>query len=87
MAYSVEDETYIACYGVWADDADDERFGDWATDSMRRMEGAASGIQLADENLINRPARFVIDANLARLDEVRAKWDPDGRFHPWLGRP
>ena len=87
MAYSVEDETYIACYGVWADPADDQRFGGWATDSMRAMEGAASGIQLADENLINRPARFVTDANITRLDEVRAKWDPGGRFHPWLGRP
>ena len=87
MAYSVEDETYIACYGVWADAGDDDRFAGWATDSMRAMEGSASGIQLADENLINRPARFVSDANLDRLDEVRAKWDPDGRFHPWLGRP
>ena len=54
---------------------------------MRAMEAAASGIQLADENLRNRPARFVTEANLARLDEVRAKWDPDGRFHSWLGRP
>ncbi|MCB0874788.1 MAG: FAD-binding oxidoreductase [Solirubrobacterales bacterium] len=87
MAYSVEDETYIACYGIWADPADDRRYGDWATDNMRAMEAAASGIQLADENLRNRPARFVTEANLARLDEVRAKWDPDGRFHSWLGRP
>ena len=87
MAYSVEDETYLACYGVWADAADDERFGAWATDCMRELEPHSSGIQLADENLINRPARFVADANLARLDELRSEWDPDGRFHPWLGRP
>jgi FAD/FMN-containing dehydrogenase len=87
MAYSVEDETYIACYGVWADPEDDVCFGDWATDRMRELEGSASGIQLADENLVNRPARFVTDTNLARLDELRAKWDPDGRFHAWLGRP
>jgi len=87
MAYSVEDETYIACYGVWADGGDDGRYGDWATDGMRALEPHSSGIQLADENLINRPGRFVSDANLARLDELRARWDPDGRFHPWLARP
>ena len=33
-----------------------------------------------------RPARFVSDENLARLDEIRAQYDPDGRFHPWMGR-
>ena len=42
---------------------------------------------VADENLLNRPARFVADANLRRLDELRARWDPAGRFHSWLRRP
>jgi hypothetical protein len=53
---------------------------------MREMEHLASGIQLADENLGERPARFVSDASLARLDEIRAAYDPDGLFHPWMGR-
>lgn len=51
------------------------------------MAHLSSGIQLADENLGRRPARFVSDENLARLDEVRATYDPDGLFHPWMGRP
>jgi hypothetical protein len=51
------------------------------------MEHAASGVQLADENLGQRPARFVADPNLERLDRVRAACDPEGRFHPWMGRP
>jgi hypothetical protein len=42
---------------------------------------------LADENLINRPARFVSEENLRRLDELRATWDPRGVFVSWLGRP
>lgn len=87
MAYSVEDETYIALYGVWTDPARDEANVAWVTDRMREMEGLASGIQLADENLGLRPARFVSAENLARLDEVRARYDPDGRFHAWMGRP
>jgi FAD/FMN-containing dehydrogenase len=87
MAYSVEDSTYIALYAVWADEGLDDANVAWATDNMREMEPQASGIQLADENLVNRPARFVSEENLARLDRVRAEWDPDGLFHPWLGRP
>lgn len=87
MAYSVEDETYIALYGVWEDSFNDAANVAWATERMREMEGLASGIQLADENLGRRPARFVSAENLARLDAVRAEYDPDGLFHPWMGRP
>ena len=48
------------------------------------MEQLATGIQLADENLAARPARFVTDQNLQRLDEIRARYDPDRRFHSWM---
>ena len=30
--------------------------------------------------------RFVEDANMARLDQIRATYDSSGRFHPWMGR-
>jgi FAD/FMN-containing dehydrogenase len=86
MAYSVEDETYIALYGVWGDPAEDEANVAWPTERMAEMGHLSSGIQLADENLGRRPARFASDANMARLDEVRAAYDPDGLFHPWMGR-
>jgi FAD/FMN-containing dehydrogenase len=86
MAYSVEDETYIALYGVWDDPAEDEANLAWPCERMREMESLASGIQLADENLGRRPARFASDANMARLDEVRAAYDSDGLFHLWMGR-
>lgn len=86
MAYSVEDDTYIALYAVWEDRAGDEANVAWATERMREMEGLASGIQLADENLGQRPARFVSDENLERLDRVRTAYDPEGLFHPWMGR-
>ena len=88
MAYSVEDDTYIALYGVLPKDpTEDEPNVAWATERMREMEPLASGIQLADENLGRRPARFVSDDNLAPLDALRARYDPDGLFHPWMGPP
>jgi FAD/FMN-containing dehydrogenase len=86
MAYSQEDDTYIALYAVWQDAAEDEANVSWATSSMRAMEHLASGIQLADENLGSRPARFAGDEQMRRLDELRALRDPERRFHEWMGR-
>jgi len=30
--------------------------------------------------------KFITDPNMARLDTVRSTYDPDGRFHSWMGR-
>jgi FAD/FMN-containing dehydrogenase len=87
MAYSVEDDTYIALYGVWENPAEDETNVAWATERMRELAPHASGIQLADENLGNRPARFLSDAHLERVERLRTKYDPHGRFHSWMGLP
>jgi hypothetical protein len=51
---------------------------------MRRLEPLSVGIQLADENLINRPASFMAPEKLARLEELRAKHDPNRVFHSYL---
>jgi hypothetical protein len=82
----MEDDIYIALYSVWKRAEDDGAFARWPVDRMREMETLATGCQLADENLGQRPARFVSDANLARLDRARATFDPSGRFQPWMGR-
>lgn len=86
MVYGLEDEIYLALYTVWQDRADDERYRGWARSNMAAMSHLASGIALADENLGRRPARFITDANMTRLDKVRSTYDPDGRFHSWMGR-
>jgi len=87
MAYSMEDDIYLALYAVWKRAEDDAKHAPWAAQRMREMASLATGCQLADENLGERPARFVADANLSRLDRLRATHDPEGRFHPWMGRP
>lgn len=87
MAFSLEDDVYLALYGGWTDPADDDRYGTWAASHMRAMAPLASGIQLADENLGERPARFATDETLARLAAARARYDPKGRFHTVMGGP
>jgi FAD/FMN-containing dehydrogenase len=85
MAYSIEDDVYIALYASWTDAADDHLYAAWPAERMREMDHLATGIQLADENLAQRPARFVTDENLRRLEEVRTTHDPERRFHSWMG--
>lgn len=87
MAFSLEADRYLAAYGEWKHAADDHRYENWATERMSAMQDHAVGIQLADENLGKRPARFMKDENLTRLDSLRAKNDPSGLFRPWMGRP
>jgi FAD/FMN-containing dehydrogenase len=86
MVYGLEDEIYLALYTAWHDPADDERYCDWAQSNMAAMSHLATGISLADENLARRPAKFITDPNMARLDRVRAAYDPDGMFHSWMAR-
>ena len=86
MAYSGEDEIYLALYGSWKDAVDDDKYGDWARSNMAAMSHLATGIQLADENLGRRPARFATDEAMDRLDKARDVYDPDGLFNSWMGR-
>jgi FAD/FMN-containing dehydrogenase len=83
-AISVQGELYLAAFAGWTDPADDERMVAWPTEHMRRLEPLSNGIQLADENLVNRPARFLVDEHTARLEALRAQHDPNGRFHSYL---
>jgi hypothetical protein len=87
MAFSLEGDLCYAFYCAWDDPSDDDDHRRWTTELMRAWEPAAWGTMLADENLINRPVRFMADDNLRRLDELRRTWDPHGTFVSWLGRP
>ncbi len=84
MCFSSEDLTYLAVYGISADSGEDLANVRWVTERMREMEPLSSGIQLADENLAHRPARFMAPERLRRLEEIRSRRDPDGIFRSSL---
>lgn len=86
LFYGLEADFNLALYAVWNDPEDDERFSAWPGTNMAALAHLAMGVGLADENLGRRPARFATDANMARLDGIRARRDPAGRFHGWMGR-
>jgi len=86
MAFSVEAKHYLALYGEWKSVEADARHNGWAANRMREMAPMSRGIQLADEGIKLRPARFLSDENMKKLDAVRAARDPYGRFHDYRGR-
>ena len=83
-AISVQGTLYLAAFAGWTDPAETEAMLAWPAGQMRRLEPFSRGIQLADENLHHRPARFLTDENAARLEALRAQYDPDGRFLSYL---
>ena len=87
MAYSLEDETYIAMYGLWRDPDDEMTVTNWVLDGVADLSPLSSGIQLADENLARRSAPFMAEANRERLEVIRNEQDPAGRFHSYGDAP
>ncbi|MGI9163064.1 MAG: FAD-binding oxidoreductase [Mycobacterium sp.] len=83
MAYTVEDTTYLAFYGGWLDGGDGAVTTRWARDNATAMESLSTGVQFADDP--GRPSRGISEAAQTRLDALRAKHDPEGRFHRWIG--
>jgi hypothetical protein len=87
MAFSVEADIYLATYVIYTDPADDARYTDWV---HRRTAGLAAahgaGVYLGDTDFTRRQDRFLSDAAYRRLGQVRARWDPDGRFASYLTR-
>jgi FAD/FMN-containing dehydrogenase len=85
MAFSVEANVYLATYVIYTDPADDERHSEFVhsrTDALATLGGA--GVYLGDTDFSRRTDRFLTPENLARLREIRRRYDPDGRFCSYL---
>lgn len=87
MAFSMQGRMWMTCYFAGWDPAGDDGRGRAVTRAMQSLEPAAHGIQLGDENLRRRPYAFMAPANYARLQDIKAWYDPDDRFHSYLGVP
>lgn len=84
MAFSMEGRYYVALYGVGDGDASEDELTEWTTRHARQMEHLGKGIQFADENLAVRPANGLAAASAARLEELRARYDPGSLFKSYL---
>ena len=85
MAFSLEGHAYLATYAIWSDPADDERHRDWVVGHTTRLaSNLGKGVYLGDTDFSRRPDRFLAPDNFVRLQEIRARRDPDGLFCPYL---
>lgn len=84
MAFSVEGHAYIATYAIWSDPAQDERHRSWVVDHTTRLAKLGKGVYLGDTDFTRRPDRFLSEENFRRLQEIRSRRDPDGRFCSYL---
>jgi FAD/FMN-containing dehydrogenase len=87
MALSLQADLYFASYVIWKDEADDERCRAWLEAQMCRIEPITEGLFLADSDLAKRPAKFLSPVHWRRLEQLRARYDPDGLFHSYLAAP
>lgn len=86
MAFSLEARYWLALYGVTHEPrvvGEDALVG-WTRRHLARMSHLSEGIQLADENLIARPALGLRPDNAARLERLRMRHDPQALFESYL---
>lgn len=87
MAFSVEGNVYVATYAIWSDPSEDERYREWVHRRIGAIAETGAGVYLGDTDFTRRPDRFLTDTNFERLEALREKWDPDGRFCSYLIAP
>jgi len=85
MAFSLEGHAYIATYAIWDDPADDGRCSDWVVERTRALAAAVGkGVYLGDTDFTRRPDRFLSPGNHRRLEQIRARRDPERLFCGYL---
>lgn len=87
MAFSMENNIYIALYSAWKARDESAQLQSWATDCISKMAHLSTGIQLADENLNHRTGKFVKDEHLQKLEEIRQARDNTHLFNEWHSKP
>jgi FAD/FMN-containing dehydrogenase len=87
MALSLQADVYFAAYVICEDETDDETCRAWLAAQMRRLEPISEGLFLADSDLATRPSKFISSHHWERLEQLRARYDPDGLFHSYLAAP
>ena len=85
MAFSVQGNLYLGAYTIWEDPAQDVAMTRWPAEQMRRLAAISTGEgQMNDENMVGRTQRYLSAEAARRLEEYRARHDPDGLFLSYL---
>ncbi|MGX1759261.1 FAD-binding oxidoreductase [Streptomyces lydicus] len=88
MAFSPLGESYLVCYAIWEDPAEDEAQVRWLREAMAAADPQGDGFRYIAETDLEadaaRARRSYTPAAWDRLQEIKAQWDPDNLFHSYL---
>ncbi|WP_338932461.1 FAD-binding oxidoreductase [Streptomyces netropsis] len=88
MAFSPLGASYLVCYAIWDDPAGDAANQRWLRDAMAAVNPSGlGGHYIAETDLeadASRARRAYAPADWDRLQELKAAWDPDNLFQPYL---
>ena len=82
-AYSMDERTLVMHYAVWQDPAADAANHEWIRSMSASVEPIATGHFISEADLIAHPqrlARCFLPAHWERVQELRARFDPEGLF-------
>ncbi|MEU6350432.1 FAD-binding oxidoreductase [Streptomyces sp. NPDC047072] len=82
--WSSQAKLYLSPNAGWTDPAEDLRHEQWAHGLLAEIQHLSSGLQFSDNNLADRFDHGLSPANSARLEEIRAVHDPEGRFRTYM---
>jgi FAD/FMN-containing dehydrogenase len=86
MAFSLQSPAYVATYLAYEDSANDARNRAWLNEAMVAAQPVTVGQYLGDSDMTNKQLKFMADENFAKLQDIIAKRDPEGRFVRYLAK-
>lgn len=86
MAFSLQTEAYVAAYTVYEDPAEFARNRAWVDEVFAHAQPVTAGQYLGDSDMTNRQLKFMAPENWARLQQIIADRDPQGRFQRYLAK-
>jgi FAD/FMN-containing dehydrogenase len=87
MAFSMEGNVYVAVYAMCDTAEEDAGVKAWLEERMAALAPVAKGLYLGDSDFTRRSAKFMADANFAKLEALRATYDPNHMFASYLINP
>ena len=84
MAASLMTDLMVGVYMIYEDEASDDAYRDWSLSAMAELNRVTVGQYLGYSDQRSRRVKVLTDAAWSRLQEIRARRDPDGVFSDYL---
>jgi FAD/FMN-containing dehydrogenase len=82
--WSVQAPLYLSPNAGWSDPAEDLAHERWVHEPLDAMRDLSRGLQFSDNNLADRPDMGISLENAARVEAIRARYDPGGVFRSYM---